>query len=384
MIPYGRQSITDEDIKSVVDVLKSDFLTQGPAVPKFEQAVCDYTSAKYAVAVNSGTAALHIACKSLGLGEGDLLWTTPISFVASANCGLYCGAKVDFVDIDPITWNICAKKLHTKLKIAKELMLLPKVIVVVHLSGLPCDLKEIYELSQEYGFHIIEDACHAIGGKYNNEPIGCSTFSDITVFSFHPVKTITTGEGGMAVTNSKNLADKMQLLRSHGITRDQDMMATTADGPWYYEQIDLGFNYRMTDIQAALGYSQLKRLNEFVQRRHEIAGNYDTLLADIPLQLPARDPIKYSGMHLYVIRLKLDRISKTHKQVFESLRKKGIGVNLHYIPIHTQPYYSEMGFNKGDFPQAELYYQEAISLPMYPGLSDSDLQKIATDIRESL
>jgi UDP-4-amino-4,6-dideoxy-N-acetyl-beta-L-altrosamine transaminase len=384
LIPYGRQSISEEDIQAVVKVLRSDFLTQGPAIPKFEQLVCEYTSSKYAVAVNSGTSALHIACLALGLRPGDWLWTTPISFVASANCGLYCGAQVDFVDIDPISWNLSIKQLEEKLVRAKQENRLPKVLVAVHFSGFPCDMKEIYELSLEYGFRVIEDAAHAIGGKYFGQPIGSCQYSDITVFSFHPVKTITTGEGGMALTNDRKLADKMQLLRSHGITRDPNIMTHTPDGAWYYQQIDLGFNYRMTDLQAALGISQLQRLDEFVSQRHEIADRYNGMLLNLPLQLPVRSSDKYSGLHLYVVRVKSSELKKAHREVFESLREQGIGVNLHYIPIHTQPYYKKMGFKIGDYLQAESYYSEAISLPMFPDLTQNDQDKVVNALKKAL
>jgi len=384
MIPYGRQNISDDDIKTVVDVLKSDFLTQGPLVPKFENVVCDYVGSKYGVAVNSGTSALHIACLSLGLKSGDWLWTTPVTFVASANCGLYCGAQVDFVDIDSNSWNISIDQLTKKLELAKKENKLPKILVAVHLCGLPCDMESLYQLSQEYGFYVIEDACHAIGGKYQNAPIGNCQYSDITVFSFHPVKTITTGEGGMAVTNNKKLAEKMRLLRSHGITREPGLMTSVPDGPWYYQQIELGFNYRMTDLQAALGISQLKRLDTFVAKRHEIAKKYNEFLSELPLQLPNHTDGKYSGMHLYVIRVKKNHTDKTHRQIFEFLRDKGIGVNLHYIPVHTQPYYKEMGFKQGDFKEAEAYYQEAISLPMFPDLTDEDIKTIVATVSKSL
>jgi UDP-4-amino-4,6-dideoxy-N-acetyl-beta-L-altrosamine transaminase len=326
--------------------------------------------ARHALAVNSATSALHIACLALGLGEGDWLWTSPITFVASANCGLYCGAKVDFVDIDPKTYNLCPNKLSEKLEQAKQENRLPKVLVAVHLCGQPCDMEAIHKLGLQYGFRIIEDASHAIGGKYRGEFIGNSWYSDITVFSFHPVKIVTTAEGGMALTNSDELASRMNLLRSHGVTRDQNLMTHEPDGPWYYQQVDLGFNYRMTELQGAMGVSQMDRLDAFVARRHELAKRYDELLADLPVTTPWQHPDSYSGLHLYVIRLQLDNISKNHRQVFESLREQGIGVNLHYIPVHTQPYYQAMGFAAGDFPEAMAYYREAISLPMFQGLTD--------------
>lgn len=369
MIPYGRQDISQADINAVVEVLQSDFLTQGPKVPLFEQTVAQHVGAKHALAVNSATSALHIACLALGLTQGDWLWTTPITFVASANCGLYCGAQVDFVDIDPATYNLCPKALEQKLITAEKAGKLPKVLVPVHFSGQPCDMQAIHKLSQKYGFKIIEDASHAIGGKYQGEYIGNCQYSDITVFSFHPVKIITTAEGGMALTNSDELATKMNLYRSHGVTRDQNLMTHEPDGPWYYQQVDLGFNYRMTELQAALGISQMTRLDEFVAKRHELAVRYNELLANLPITLPWQHPDSYSGLHLYVIRLQLDKITKNHRQVFEELRAQGIGVNLHYIPVHTQPYYQQMGFEEGQFPQAEQYYKEAISLPIFPSLN---------------
>ncbi|MBO6848905.1 MAG: UDP-4-amino-4,6-dideoxy-N-acetyl-beta-L-altrosamine transaminase [Marinobacter sp.] len=371
MIPYGRQDISQDDIDAVVSVLKSDFLTQGPMVPRFEERVAEHVGAQRALAVNSATSALHIACAALGLGPGDCLWTSPVTFVASANCGLYCGADVDFVDIDPRTYNLCPIALERKLQEAELEGRLPKIVVAVHLCGQPCDMKAIHELSQRFGFRIVEDASHAIGGKYRGQFIGSCQYSDITVFSFHPVKIITTAEGGMALTNDVTLADKMELLRSHGITRDSDKMTHEPDGPWYYQQVDLGFNYRMTELQAALGLSQMDRLGEFVERRHELARRYNELLEGLPLRTPWQHPDSYSGLHLYVIRLKLDQIRKTHREVFEGLREAGIGVNLHYIPVHTQPYYQNLGFQHGDFPESECYYREAISLPMFQGLTNA-------------
>jgi UDP-4-amino-4,6-dideoxy-N-acetyl-beta-L-altrosamine transaminase len=368
MIPYGHQDITQADVDAVLAVLKSDFLTQGPQVPAFEQAVAEKVGARHAVAVNSATSALHIACLALGLGPGDWLWTTPITFVASANCGLYCGARVDFVDIDPRTYNLDPAALEAKLVQAERDGRLPKVVVPVHLCGQPCDMAAIHALAQRYGFKVIEDASHAIGGKYRGEYVGNCRYSDITVFSFHPVKIITTAEGGMAMTNDSELAGRMALYRSHGVTRDPAQMTHAPDGPWYYQQVDLGFNYRMTELQGALGLSQLARLDEYVSRRHAIADRYDALLADLPVVTPWQHPDGYSGLHLYVIRLRLDRIEVTHRQVFESLQGQGIGVNVHYIPVHTQPYHQAIGFKSGNFPQAERYYAEVISLPMYVGL----------------
>jgi UDP-4-amino-4,6-dideoxy-N-acetyl-beta-L-altrosamine transaminase len=381
MIPYGRQDITQTDIDAVVGVLQSDFLTQGPMVPRFEQSVAQHVGASHALAVNSATSALHIACLALGLGPGDRLWTTPITFVASANCALYCGAQVDFVDIDPRTYNLCAQALALKLEQAEREGTLPKIVVPVHLCGQPCDMQAIHALSQRYGFKIIEDASHAIGGKYQGEFIGNSRYSDITVFSFHPVKIITTAEGGMALTNDDELASKMALLRSHGITRDPAQMTHEADGPWYYQQIDLGFNYRMTELQAALGVTQMERLDQYVARRHQLARRYDDLLTDLPVTTPWQHADSYSGLHLYVIRLQLDQIQKTHRQVFESLREQGIGVNLHYIPVHMQPHYERMGFEPADFPQAQVYYKEAISIPMFQTMTDEQQDEVIAALR---
>lgn len=384
MIPYGRQDITQADIDAVVEVLHSTHLTQGPAVPRFEQAVLNHCQVKHALAVNSATSALHIACLALGLGPGDWLWTTPNTFVASANCGLYCGAQVDFVDIDPRTYNLCPTALEQKLVAAEKAGRLPKIVVPVHLCGQPCDMQAIHTLAQRYGFKIIEDASHAIGGKYLGEPVGNCRFSDITVFSFHPVKIITTAEGGMALTNDDQLAERLGLLRSHGITRDPALMTKDMDGPWYYQQVALGYNYRMTDLQGALGASQMNRLEQYVARRHELARRYDELLKDLPVTTPWQHPDGYSGLHLYVIRLQLDKIQKTHLQVFEALRAKDIMVNLHYIPVHTQPYYQNMGFTVGQFPEAERYYAEAFSIPMYPIMSEAQQDEVVSCLREAL
>lgn len=384
MIPYGRQDITQADIDAVIEVLHSPNLTQGPAVPRFEQAVTAHCYAKHALAVNSATSALHLACLALDLGPGDWLWTTPITFVASANCGLYCGAQVDFVDIDTRTYNLCPKALEAKLIAAEKAGRLPKIVVPVHFSGQPCDMRSIHALGQRFGFKIIEDASHAIGGKYLSEPIGNCRYSDITVFSFHPVKIITTGEGGMALTNDDKLAERMGLLRSHGITRTPSLMTKPMDGPWYYQQVDLGFNYRMTDMQAALGASQMQRLTTYVAKRHELAERYDRLLKDLPVTTPWQHPDGYSGLHLYVIRLQLDKIQKNHLQVFEALRAHEIIVNLHYIPVHTQPYYEKMGFKVGDFPEAERYYAEAISIPMYPTMTRAQQDHVIHCLRTAL
>lgn len=384
MIPYGKQEILQVDIDAVVEVLQSDFLTQGPKVPLFEATVSAYCGGRHALAVNSATSALHIACLALRLGSGDRLWTTPVTFVASANCGLYCGAQVDFVDIDPLTYNLCPKALERKLVQAEREGKLPKIVIPVHLCGQPCDMQAIHALGQRFGFRIIEDASHAIGGKYQGDPIGNCRYSDITVFSFHPVKIITTAEGGMALTNDAALAERMTLLRSHGVTRDPSLMTHEADGPWYYQQVELGFNYRMTDLQAALGVSQMARLDQYVAKRHQLARRYDTLLADLPVTTPWQHPDGYSGLHLYVIRLQLGEINKTHRQVFESLHTQGVGVNLHYIPVHTQPYYTAMGFGTGDYPEAEKYYAEAISLPMFPTMTEPQQDQVVQAISKAL
>jgi len=380
-IPYGKQDITQDDIDAVVNVLKSDFLTQGPQVPKFEKGVSEYCSVKHAVAVNSATSALQLSCLSLGLKEGDWLWTSPITFVASANCGLYCGAKVDFVDIDPVTYNLCPKALKKKLIHAKKLGKLPKIVIPVHLCGQPCDIRAIHALSEEYNFKIIEDASHAIGGKYLNKSVGNCKYSDITIFSFHPVKIITTGEGGMALTNSARLAERISLLRSHGITRNPSQMTHESDGDWYYQQVDLGFNYRMTDMQAALGLSQLERLDGYIARRHNLANRYNELLSDFPLVIPYQHSDSYSAFHLYVIRLK---DNKKHRQIFEYLRKDNIGVNLHYIPVHTQPYYHQMDIEFTDLEQSESYYKDAISLPIYPAMTERQQDIVISSLRKAL
>ncbi|AJR14905.1 UDP-4-keto-6-deoxy-N-acetylglucosamine 4-aminotransferase [Leptospira interrogans serovar Grippotyphosa str. UI 12769] len=376
LIPYGKQEITQADIDIVNEVLRSDFLTQGPMVPRFESLVAKRCKSKFAVAVNSATSALHIACIALNVGPGDIVWTTPITFVASANCALYCGASIDFVDIDPKTYNISVDRLSEKLELAEKIGKLPKVLIPVHLAGQSCQMDKIHILSKKYGFKIIEDASHAIGGTYKNEPIGNCKYSDITVFSFHPVKIITTGEGGMALTNDTELYSKMYRLRSHGITRDFSEMTHSPDGPWYYQQLELGYNYRMTDIQAGLGVSQMSRLDEFIKKRHTIAEKYNALLSDKPVVIPWQNPESYSGFHLYIIRLKLKEFNLSHKQVFEQFRSAGILVNLHYIPVYRQPYYEKMGYNRSDFPESEQYYSEAISIPMYPSLTEEEQQEV--------
>ena len=384
MIPYGRQDISPADIQTLVDVLQSDFLTQGPQVPKFEQRVAEETQAAHGVAVNSGTSALHIACMALGLGEGDWLWTSPNTFVASANCGLYCGAQIDFVDIDPRTYNLCPDALESKLREAQQTGRLPKVLVAVHFAGQPCDMKRIHALSKTYGFSIIEDASHALGAQYDDEQVGACRYSDITVFSFHPVKIITTAEGGMATTQSAELAQKMRLYRTHGITKDHEQMRNPPAGPWVYEQIALGYNYRMPDLLAALGCSQMERLSAYIQRRRQIAAHYDAALQTFPLTCPWQAPGRLSAYHLYVIRLDLKAIAKDRLTVFQELRARQIGVQIHYIPVHTQPYFRDLGFQSGDFPHAETYYEEAISLPMYPGLTDPLQHQVVETLRDIL
>lgn len=383
VIRYGQQHITQIDIDAVTEALLSTNITQGPKIEDFESSVKKFTHAKNAYAVNSATSALHIACLALNLDSNDYLWTSPNSFVASANCALYCGAKVSFVDIDPDTYNMCAKLLEKKLIDAKEQGNLPKVVVPVHFAGQSCDMEKIYELSQTYGFSIIEDASHAIGGMYKNKPIGSCQYSDITVFSFHPVKIVTTGEGGMVLTNSEKIAEKVSLFRSHGITRDSSLMTKESDGPWYYQQVALGYNFRMTDIQAALGLSQMSRLTKYVKKRHELAERYNELLKSLPLKLPMQHDDCFSSYHLYVIRLDLDKIDVTHRKVFESLRDNNIMVNLHYIPIHLQPFYQDMGFLEGDYPESEKYYREAISIPLHPSLTFED-QDFVVDCLKSI
>jgi UDP-4-amino-4,6-dideoxy-N-acetyl-beta-L-altrosamine transaminase len=376
MIPYGRQDLNQADIDAVVEVLRSDFLTQGPKVAAFERALARRCGAGHAVATNSATSALHVACLALGVGPGDRVWTSPITFVASANCAVMCGATVDFVDIDPRTYNLSVERLAEKLAAAERTGTLPKVVIPVHLCGQPCDMAGIHALSQRYGFRILEDASHAVGATYRGEPVGNGRHADITVFSFHPVKIITTGEGGMALTNDAGLAARMVLLRSHGITRDPAEMTQPPDGPWYYQQVALGFNYRMTDIEAALGLSQLDRLDEFLARRRDLAASYDRLLRDIPVTTPWQHPDGRSAWHLYVIRLDADDPKVIHREVFERLRVNGIGVNLHYIPVYRQPFYARQGFDRADFPEAERYYAEAITLPLFPGLTEAQQAEV--------
>ena len=384
MIPYGRQDITQVDIDAVTAVLHSDFLTQGPMVPHFEQIIAKRVNVKYAVAVNSATSALHIACLALGVGPNDLLWTVPNTFVASANCARYCGADVDFVDIDQNTWNMSVQRLKEKLAQAKVENRLPKVLVPVHFSGQPTEQEALWELAQEYGFKIIEDASHAIGGSRNNEPVGSCRWSDITIFSFHPVKIVTTGEGGLALTNDSELSERMTMLRSHGITRNEEKFIKPNNSPWYYEQQILGFNYRMTDIQAGLGVSQIFRLDDYIKRRNELADRYNLSLKGLPIQLPEVSKENYSAYHLYVVRLRLDELSKSHQQIFEELRGNGIGVNLHYMPVHLQPYYRNFGFEAGNFPEAEAHGKEAITLPLYPAMSNEEQDQVIFALEKAL
>ena len=378
MIPYGRQNINDIDIASVIEILRSDWLTQGPVVEKFECALAGYVGATCAVGASNATAALHLACRALNLGPGDLLWTSPNTFLASANCALYCGASVDFVDIDPNTYNMCPIALAEKLKNAEKIGQLPKIIIPVHFAGQSCDMKQIAALAKKYSCAVIEDASHAIGADYENTKVGSCLYSDITVFSFHPVKIITTGEGGMTTTNNENLAEKMRYLRSHGMTRNANHMTKPSEGAWYYQQIDLGYNYRLTDIQSALGLTQLTRIEAFIKRRRYLAHRYHQILADLPITLPLYHQLNKSSWHLYPIQV------NERKKIFDLLRKNNIGVNVHYIPVHTQPHYQAMGFKIGDFPNAEFYYSQAISLPMYFDLSDEDQDKVITVIKEGL
>ncbi len=384
MIPYGRQDISKEDIAEVVETLKSDFLTQGPKTPLFEKIVADYCGSKYGIAANSATSALHIACLALGLTKGDSLWTSPNSFVASANCGLYCGAKIDFVDIDPLTYNLSTEALEKKLIQAKQDNKLPKIVIPVHFAGQSCDMQKIHSLGKEYGFKIIEDASHAIGGSYLKNKIGMCEYSDITVFSFHPVKIITTAEGGLATTNDRGLFESMQLFRTHGVTRDPKLMTKETEGAWYYQQVDLGFNYRMTELQAALGISQMRRLDEFVNKRNILKNRYDQLLSELPVIRPHQSNNITSALHLYPIQIDTNKTKVSRHKVFDSLKKGGIGVNVHYIPIHTQPYYQEMGFAYGDFPIAETYYSNAISLPLFSQMSSEEQNKVVTTLSKAL
>ena len=383
MIPYGRQDINQADIDAVVDVLRSDFLTQGPAVPRFEAALTEHCGARFAVAVNSATSALHIACLALDLGPGDRLWTSPNTFVASANCGRYCGAEIDFVDIDPSTYNMSVDALAKKLEVAARAGKLPKVVVPVHFAGQSCDMVRIRELADRYGFRVVEDASHAIGGTYDGEPIGSCRFSDVAVFSFHPVKIVTTGEGGAALTNDHGLAARMARLRSHGTTREPSLMEEESEGPWYYQMLELGWNYRMTDIQAALGSSQITRVEDYVRRRTELADRYDRLLSGTGLTLPARAPKGSSAWHLYVVGWR-DRGGLSRAEVFARLRAASIGVNVHYVPVHLQPYYRQLGFAPGQYPAAEAYYSRAITLPLYPAMTNLQQDRVVEELLRCL
>lgn len=384
-IPYGRQQISQDDIDAVVEVLRSDFLTQGPAVPAFEQAVAEYCGAHYAIAVTNATAALHIACLALGIGPGDRVWTSPITFVASANCAFYCGADVDFVDIDPVTYNISPERLAEKLAVAAKDGALPKAVIPVHMTGQSCDMVAIHALSRQYGFSVIEDASHSIGARYEGRPVGNAAYSDIVVFSFHPVKIITSGEGGMLLTNSEELANRLRRLRSHGITTEPvEMKARPAGELWNYQQIDLGYNYRMTDIQAALGASQIRRLDEFVEARHRLARRYDERLSALPLLIPQQSAQAYSSYHLYVVRLLLSETGKTQKEIYKAMQVQGIQVNLHYIPVYLQPYYQKRGFQPGYCPEAECYFKEALSIPLYAGLTEQDQNHVINTLTQVL
>lgn len=381
MIPYGKQNINQEDITSVIEVMQSDYLTQGPITPKFESELSKYCGAKHAVAIVNATSALHLSCLALEVGEGDIVWTSPISFVASANCAKYCGAEVDFVDIDLETYNMSTQALQSKLSEASKSGKLPKVVIPVHLAGRTCDMKKIKELSIQYGFKIIEDASHAIGGKYYGEAVGNCNYSDLTVFSFHPVKIITTCEGGVCMTNDSDIYEKIYRLRSHGIVRNQPQMVNKSHGLWYYEQIDLGFNFRLNDLQSALGINQLKRIDSFIASRHKTAKKYDQLFKESSnIVTPTQNINEYSSFHLYVIRI-MENDGIDRKSIFEKLRSSGIFVNVHYIPIYRQPYYSK-GFNVNDFPNAEKYYSEAISLPIYPNLKDEEIQHVVDIIHK--
>lgn len=383
MIPYGRQSISDEDVAAVVETLRSDFLTQGPAVPRFEAAVAERCGAAHAVAVSSGTAALHLACLAADLGPGDVLWTTPNTFVASANCARYCGAEVDFVDIDPLTYCMSAGRLSEKLEAAEAAGRLPKVVVPVDFAGQPCEMDAIAALAVRYGFTVIEDAAHAIGAQYAGSTVGSGDFAALTTFSFHPVKLVTTGEGGLVTTDDERLAERLRLLRTHGITRDEAAMADASEGGWFYEQVTLGYNYRLTDIQAALGTSQMTRLDDFLERRRDLAARYFSLLEELPVDLPLQDPRAVSAWHLFVVRV-LPSSGKSRREVYDAMRAAGIGVNVHYIPVHLQPYYRALGFAPGDFPEAEAYYAEALTLPLFAAMTDAEQDAVVAALAEAL
>lgn len=383
MIAYGRQCIDQDDIDAVVATLKSDFLTQGPQVPAFETMLAEYCGARRAVAVSSATSALHIACLALGVGPGDLVWTSPITFVASANCALYCGAEIDFVDIDPRSYNMCVDALEAKLAAAERQWRLPKVVIPVHLAGQSCNMLRIRELGDRYGFAIIEDASHAVGARYLGEPVGSCRYSDITIFSFHPVKIITTAEGGLALTNDHGLAQRMELLRTHGISRDRALLQGGHDEGWYYEQVALGFNYRMTELQAALGRSQATRLDRFVARRRELAAVYDDAFVEENLVPPWRDPQAVSSFHLYIIRVS-DDSGEGRRRVYDALHSGGVGANVHYIPVYLQPFYRGLGFAAGMCPQAETYYRTALSIPLHPSIDADDQAVVIEAVRKAV
>lgn len=384
MIYYGRQDINETDIQAVEEVLRSDFLTQGPAIERFEGKVAEYCGARYAVAVTNATSALHIACLAAGIGKGDLVWTTPITFTASANCARYCGADVDFVDIDADTYNMSVDALEEKLQTAKKQGRLPNLVIPVHLAGQSCDMKRMKALSEAYGFRLLEDASHAIGADYADGKVGNCAFSDMVVFSFHPVKIITTGEGGMVLTNDKMLYEKLNLYRSHGITRDAAEMSHESDGPWYYQQITLGYNYRMTDIQAALGASQMERIDAFVARRRALVARYNTALQDFPVKTPYVMEGADSSWHIYIVRIDFANVTKTKQEIFAEMAQKGVALNLHYIPVHTQPYYEALGHRPEECPNAMDYYREALTLPLYPGLTDDEQDQVIEALREVL
>jgi UDP-4-amino-4,6-dideoxy-N-acetyl-beta-L-altrosamine transaminase len=380
MIPYGKHLVDEQDIDAVVDVLRNQFLTQGAVVPQFEQALCDYTGCQYATAVNSATSGLHVACLAVGVGQGDIVWTVPNSFVASANCALYCGADIDFVDIDVTTRNIDVNALTNKLVNASKSNSLPKVLIVVHFSGLSCDMHVIRALTQKYGIALVEDAAHALGGSYKDTKVGSCQYSDMAVLSFHPVKSITSAEGGAVLTNSKAYDDRIKLFGKHGVTRDVKQMETESHGPWYYQQIELGYNYRLSDLHAALGLSQLRKLDAFILRRTELALNYQKMLTDLPLKLPVFRDYSKSAWHLYMVEL----TQHDRKSVFEQLHAKGVGVNVHYIPIHLHPFYQKMGFKQGDFPGAEFFYNNALTLPLFPSLSEQQQNTVINVLHEIL
>ncbi len=381
-IPYSCQDISEEDIDAVVAVLRSPFLTQGPMVPEFEERFSSMHRARHGIAVTNATAALHVACLALGAGPGMTVWTSPNSFVASANCARYCGAKIDFVDIDPVTRNMSVSHLTEKLEKAEKNGNLPGIVIPVDFSGFPCDMQEIRALADQYGFKILSDSSHAVGASYLGEPVG--RMADISVFSFHPVKIITTGEGGICLTDNEMLAEKMRLIRSHGITRDPSAMSGELDGPWCYEQVTLGFNYRLTDIQAALGTSQIAGHDRRAATRSALATRYDRRLAGLPLKLPARSGDRASAHHLYVIEVDTVRGESKRLEVFESLRSENIGVNVHYIPIHLQPDYRRLGFAAGDFPASERYYKRALSIPLFATMSEDQQDRVIEALTRAL